>query len=113
MITERKNNDKLISLYKENIDKLNKDLLELKIENEKYRKENIDLKNTLKSRKNDGLNRSHNSAYEDEIIIVNKEKRKLIYLNFKLKSQLRQKKKKKKIKKEGKKTGIKKKKKKR
>ena len=69
MLKEREYNNELLSSYKESLDKLNQEIFQLKIENEKYKKENNDLKNKLKS----GLNRSHNSAYEDEIIIVNKE----------------------------------------
>jgi hypothetical protein len=69
MLKEREYNNELLSSYKESVDKLNQEIFQLKAENEKYKKENNDLKNKLKS----GLNRSHNSAYEDEIIIVNKE----------------------------------------
>ena len=72
MLIEKKNNDELIYSYKEKINELNQENLILKKENEKYIHENNELKNIIKSKKNDNLNHSHNS-FEDEIIIVNKE----------------------------------------
>ena len=67
MLTERKYNSEIITSYKDTIDKLNKEIAQLK-------KENTDLKNTLKSRKyNISKRNSHSSQYEDEIVIINKE----------------------------------------
>ena len=73
MLKERQYNNEIIFSYKETIDKLKREISQLKVENEKYKKENIELKNKLESGKNKNLNRSNNSGYEDEIIIVNKE----------------------------------------
>ena len=59
MLNENKNNNDAISEYKKIIEKL--------------KKENNDLKNTLKSRKYNVSTQSKNSDYADEIVIVNKE----------------------------------------
>ena len=69
LLAEKKFDKEIISSYKETIDKLNKEISQLNKENEKNKKEIIELKNKFKS----NLNRSSNSAYEDEIIIVNRE----------------------------------------
>ena len=61
------NNNKVISDMGINKEALNKIIDQLK-------KENTDLKNTLKSRKyNISKRNSHSSQYEDEIVIINKE----------------------------------------
>ena len=73
MLTDIKNNNEIITSFKEEIDELKKEIKRLNKENEKNKKENIELKNIIKSRKNENLNNSHNNSYEDEIVIVNKE----------------------------------------
>ena len=74
LIKEKNNNNKIISSYKETIDKLNNEISSLKEIIENYKKEIEALKNKLNiENANDKSKSNNNSLYEDEIVIVNKE----------------------------------------